>query len=329
MQKECGGLEVMYYHLFKKKEATIEDFLENRDEMNKYCLFNMFYPKIDNYFIELAIQELREEPVMRVKLADQDISDEFFSEFEFLFYDRIQFFFGYHKQEKAFYQLFHGRTLNTLIKLEFETLDELFTKLATDYHNWSIEWEDNEILQIDAHLESVLGTDLQLKDEFHGYPYLFEQPEDFDGRVHSSATAGLYHYDMDLTLDDKPFSFELMAGMSKDNEVNLDWFYEIVYEVNRCQLSLHEGFYMTNPVTLKRINPHMEAVVFIYPVVWDAFDDLQLDEKRVSWLMAFPILKKELKILQEKGVRELMEYIQKQKINPFDIQRKPRFSLFK
>lgn len=328
MQKDCGGLKVLYYHLFKKEEATIEDFLENREDMNNYCFFNMFYPNINPEFINLAIQELREEPLMKLKHADQDISDKFFSDFEFLFYDGFQFFYGYHKTEKVFYQLYHGRTLNTLVKMECKTLDELFTKLATELGNWDLSWMDVEIIEMDKHLESTLGENLEFKDVFHGYPYLFENENDFDGRVHSSATAGLYHYESGLMLDDKPFSFELMAGVTKEKEVNLDWFYEIVYEVKRCELSIVEGFYMTNPITLKQLNPHMEAVVFIHPVVWDEVELFELEHKTVGWLMAFPILKKELKILQEKGVHELMLYVQKQKINPFDIYRKPKFSLF-
>lgn len=134
MQKDCGGLEVLYYHLFKKEESTIEDFLENREDMNHYCFFNMFYPNINPEFINLAIQELREEPMMKMKHADQGISDKFFSDFEFLFYDGFQFFYGYRKTEKVFYQLYHGRTLNTLVKENYNPMTPEMALEFIDQH---------------------------------------------------------------------------------------------------------------------------------------------------------------------------------------------------
>lgn len=328
MRKFCTGLLDLNFHVFGKEESTIEDFLKNREEMNDYCFFDKFYPDIDSEAIEVAIKALQEKPVVKLEKLKQDTSDDFFSKFEFLFHDLEHVFYGYNKKEKAFYQLYHGETLSTLVKLEVKTLEELFTKLATEFGHWNLAWKDEEIISMDYHLQNELETELDLVSPFDSYPYFLENENDFNGQVHSSSTAGLYRYDSGLMLNDKPFSFEILVGVTTDKEVNLNWFYEMVYEVNHCKLPIVEGFYITNPITLKSINPHMEAIVFIHPVIWNEISHFELEHKTVGWLMAMPILKKELKILQKKGVEELMAYVQKQKINPFDVYRKPKFSLF-
>ncbi|GII82082.1 hypothetical protein Ssi03_00720 [Sphaerisporangium siamense] len=66
----------------------------------------------------------------------------------------------------------------------------------------------------------------------------------------------------------------------------------------------------------------MKNFVFLSPFLWDdPFEAMELDDKKVAWLLAVPISDAELQYALDRGVPELESILEANSIDMFDLNR--------
>lgn len=64
----------------------------------------------------------------------------------------------------------------------------------------------------------------------------------------------------------------------------------------------------------------MKHIMFVSPFLWH-IDDLQFDDRIVTWLMALPISEKEFEYLRNNGSEALEQLFEEQQIDFYDLNR--------
>lgn len=65
---------------------------------------------------------------------------------------------------------------------------------------------------------------------------------------------------------------------------------------------------------------NMKHIMFVSPFLWN-IDDLQFDDRIVTWLMALPISEKEFEYLRNNGNEALEQLFEDQQIDFYDLNR--------
>lgn len=64
----------------------------------------------------------------------------------------------------------------------------------------------------------------------------------------------------------------------------------------------------------------LKAIMFVSPFLWN-IDDLLFDDRTITWLIALPILEKELEYLRNNGSDQLEQLFEEQRIDFYDLNR--------
>lgn len=244
------------------------------------------------------------------------------------------FYYFYNESEDAFYSARTGLTMTTIFNEPMSTLRELVEKLkersGSDSYVYETDVTGSEYKRrvISDYVGERLGyegTLASFSDDFAVY----DVRDDKGGRVTTLSTIGMSALDTAYETEDRELGFEIMAGRLNDLDVTNDWFYEMVYDLFACKVSLAPGFYVTGVTELEKINDGFVAMVMIPPTLWDSFDLLNVEDRAALWLWAVPITKREFKILQTGGLDELLNHFNRNNTQLLDLSRRDkRFKFF-
>lgn len=245
--------------------------------------------------------------------------------------DGYQMVYFYNGSDGSFYSAMLGSAVTTLVKEKVGTLRDLFSKLlemskVDEYVFEEFNFYNHSIL---SYVKDRVGDGGDTV-KFTGDSFdVYKVSTDKGGRVTTMSTIGLSTVDSQYEIGERLIGIELLAGRLNEIEGSSDWFKELVYDLYMSKVSLSIGFYVTGLTELAKLNKGFVAVVMIPPSLWDSFELLHVEDRGVLWLWAVPITKRELGLLQSKGVDELLEYWNKNRTQLLDISRRDkRFKFF-
>lgn len=332
-------------------DPSIEEFIEKYRDVKYTSLFDRVIVdvhdvRIGEYFDrEVEIRSLPEGtrvPIMFMGLEDKGSGEgsrtlEFDDPLEMTMLmtyqvsDRGMMYYFYDSSEGIIYSVMKGMMMTTFIKDDVTTIRELLEKLRGILHVEDYVFEEMSFVY-DVTLDYVterigdVGTTISFDEDV---PSIYEVSTDKGGRVTTMSTIGMSSLDTGYESGDREVGFELIAGYLNEIGGSSDWFYEMVYDLYKSDVSMSPGFCVTGLTELEKLNKGFVAVVMIPPSLWDSFELLKVENRAVLWLWAVPITSREFKLLQSGGLDELLEYWNKNRTQLLDVSRRDkRFKFF-
>lgn len=139
----------------------------------------------------------------------------------------------------------------------------------------------------------------------------------------SYSTVGLSSYNVGYTVDDKDLRVEIVGAVKLGN----DYFSNIIatcgFNIINDQFACYPGAVFPNVVSEYNRAGELRHVVFVSPGMWEQeFENIVLDDKVITWLMAVPITERELQFLQEHNLDALETVFEDNQTDVFDLTRR-------
>ena len=139
--------------------------------------------------------------------------------------------------------------------------------------------------------------------------------------VTSYATIGLSDYEIGLTSNDKSLRVELLGACDAKDE----FFANIVattafgiIEKKKCSY----GVIISCVISEYHPDSDMKHVYLMNPFLWDGFETIEFENKKVAWLLLVPISEKERVFALTNGWEALEDRFEASNIDVFNINRK-------
>ncbi len=142
-----------------------------------------------------------------------------------------------------------------------------------------------------------------------------------DDGVNIYSTVGVSSYSIGLSVDKVPLRVELMFVCDKMKK-------EIPCILSTCAFCIINSHYECFPgVIFYDVigafidDSDMKHVMFVKPFLWEEYQGMVLEDKRVEWLLAVPVSEAEAKYAEEYGSDALDDLFEKSDIDIFDLYR--------
>lgn len=142
-----------------------------------------------------------------------------------------------------------------------------------------------------------------------------------DDGVNIYSTVGVSSYSIGLSVDEVPLRVELMFVCDKMQK-------EIPGILSTCAFCIINSHYECFPgiifydvISAFVDDSDMKHVMFVKPFLWEEYQGMVLEDKRVEWLLAVPISEAEAKYAEEYGSNALDDLFEKNNIDIFDLYR--------
>jgi antitoxin YqcF len=116
-----------------------------------------------------------------------------------------------------------------------------------------------------------------------------------------------------------PVRLEIVGVCQK----NVKWFANLIatlaFYIIKQKLVYHPGFVFLDIGNLYDFKSDLKHIYFSDPFLWDDLDPLQMETKKVAWLLIIPISDGEYKYLIEHGEDKFEELLEKSEANVFDL----------
>lgn len=160
-------------------------------------------------------------------------------------------------------------------------------------------WDENKVSSVD-----ILST--------------IDRP--YEG-VTSYSTIGLSDYSIGYSVDEKPLRIEIVGASATLFEFFPNIVSTCAFNIINTKLPIAHGEIFKGVVRMYYPNSEMEHVLFTSPFLWEKLNSIDFLDKKVTWLLAVPISKKELLFAEEEGTEALEDLFEKKDIDIFDIRR--------
>lgn len=160
-------------------------------------------------------------------------------------------------------------------------------------------WDENKVSSVD-----ILST--------------IDRP--YEG-VTSYSTIGLSDYSIGYSVDEKPLRIEIVGASATIFEFFPNIVSTCAFNIINTKLPIAHGEIFKGVVRMYYPNSEMEHVLFTSPFLWEKLNSIDFLDKKVTWLLAVPISKKELLFAEEEGTEALEDLFEKKDIDIFDIRR--------
>ena len=160
-------------------------------------------------------------------------------------------------------------------------------------------WDENKVSSVD-----ILST--------------IDRP--YEG-VTSYSTIGLSDYSIGYSVDEKPLRIEIVGASATLFEFFPNIVSTCAFNIINTKLPIAHGEIFKGVVRMYYPNSEMEHVLFTSPFLWEKLNSIDFLDKKVTWLLAVPISKKELLFAEEEGTEALVDLFEKKDIDIFDIRR--------
>jgi antitoxin YqcF len=142
--------------------------------------------------------------------------------------------------------------------------------------------------------------------------------------VVSYSTLGLSDHMQTADKSNKPVGVEVVAVCRSDYTVFPSIMSTIAFYLINSRYPIYPGTIYEGVISLyAEIKTQMKHILFVYPTAWKTkFKTLDLDEVKVTWMMAIPISDAENQYAKENGFNALGNLLEKNEIDVYDLCRK-------
>ena len=141
--------------------------------------------------------------------------------------------------------------------------------------------------------------------------------------ITSYSTIGLSDYSIGYSVDEKPLRVEIVGSSATIFEYFPNILSTCAFNIINTNLSIFHGEIFKGIIKMYYPDNEMEHVLFTSPFLWEEqLKTLDINEKKVAWLLAVPISSKELLFAEKEGTEALEDLFEKNEIDIFDIKRK-------
>ncbi len=160
-------------------------------------------------------------------------------------------------------------------------------------------------------------------DNHDNFVYILESIDSHQKGVISFATIGLSDYP--LLFNGKEFEARLeIVGACGSNFFN---FGNVISTAAFCIINSKwfcaPGVIFPDVISMFDLSPTMSDLYFVPPFLWcERFRAVDVEGKKIAWLMAVPVSKAESKFAQEFGPDKLEDLFEKKQIDIFDLHRR-------
>jgi hypothetical protein len=136
------------------------------------------------------------------------------------------------------------------------------------------------------------------------------------------STIGLSSHSIDYVVDEKPLRLEIAGACATEFEHYPNVIATCAFCIINSKFSISHGKIFRDIVTMYYPSSEMKHILFVSPFLWEDLKHLDLEDRKVVWLLAVPISEPEFLFAQEKGTSALEDLFEHKKIDVFDIERK-------
>lgn len=143
--------------------------------------------------------------------------------------------------------------------------------------------------------------------------------------VNSYSTVGLSDYNVGYTIGDKDLRVEIVgaARFGFGDECFPNMIATCGFNIINDQFTCYPGAVFPNVISEYNKAGELRHMVFASPGMWEReFENIVLDDKVITWLMAVPITERELRFLQENNLDALETVFEENQTDVFDLTRK-------
>jgi antitoxin YqcF len=139
----------------------------------------------------------------------------------------------------------------------------------------------------------------------------------------SYSTVGLSAYNVGYTVDDKDLRVEIVGAVRLGNGYFSNIIATCGFNIINDQFACYPGAVFPHVVSEYNKAGEVSHVVFVSPGMWaHEFENIILDDKVITWLMAVPITERELQFLHEHNLDALETVFEDNQTDVFDLTRR-------
>ncbi|WP_257350215.1 suppressor of fused domain protein [Pseudalkalibacillus decolorationis] len=141
--------------------------------------------------------------------------------------------------------------------------------------------------------------------------------------VSSYSTLNLSDYSIDLLIDEKPLTIEIVGACYTEFNLFSNVLSTCAFNIINSNYSCAPGVIFRDVLKMYYPNTEMEHILFAPPFLWEeSLKTIEFSNKCVTWLLAVPISEKEYHYAEEHGPENLEKLFEHEKIDIFNIERK-------
>lgn len=144
-----------------------------------------------------------------------------------------------------------------------------------------------------------------------------------DYGITTYSTIGLYESPIDLvTKNGDEICVEFIAICNSDIELFLNIIASCAFNIINDHYSCRPGTVYPDIVKEYYDGIEMEHIYFTVPFLWEELDNIVMENKVITWLLAMPISNNEFEFLKANGSDALEDLLEENSVDIFDINRK-------
>lgn len=150
--------------------------------------------------------------------------------------------------------------------------------------------------------------------------YLENVPEE---GVNFYSTIGTSEYSIGYKTDGLPLRVELVGVCDAKENIFINILATCALCIINSNFKCHPGAIFHDVVKIYLPNIDMQHVMFVPPFLWEGkLETINLEDKKVAWLLAVPISEKECIYAEKNGTNALEDFFEKEQIDIFNLYRK-------
>ena len=138
----------------------------------------------------------------------------------------------------------------------------------------------------------------------------------------SYSTIGLSDYAIGYTAEEKPLGIELVGAHATEYDGFSNILATCAFVVINSERLIAPGEIFQDIVPLYYPDSEMKHMLFVDPYLWENLKSVDLQMKKVLWLLAVPISHQEYLYASDCGIDALENVFEQEDIDIFDIERK-------
>lgn len=138
--------------------------------------------------------------------------------------------------------------------------------------------------------------------------------------VVSYATIGLSDYDIGMLIDNKNLRVELLGAIDEKEESFINILASTVFEIME-KGNCGYGDIIPNVISQYISNCEMKHIYLMNPFLWDGFETIEFEDRKIAWLLIIPISNEEKEYAMKNGWDALETKFEEANIDIFNLRR--------
>ncbi|BCZ47329.1 antitoxin YqcF [Clostridium gelidum] len=142
-------------------------------------------------------------------------------------------------------------------------------------------------------------------------------------QVTSYSTIGISGYSISYATENIPLRVEIVGSCASSFDCFANILASCAFNIINTKFTCYPGAIFQNVIKFYMPNSSMKHILFMSPFLWEnSLKTLNLEDKKVAWLLAVPISEEEFKYANDKGIDVLEELFEEEQIDIFNLNRK-------